>query len=160
MEISQREVSVRQNLSKEQVHNTFWQRVNAAAVADPELVEIINNFSSPGPYQMPLSPATQEAVMKAEKGPEIMRHLFNNKQLAYELARMSPIDAAIKVGELNHEIRSKPAVTIRQVSTSPSPASHVDPGTGPITTVDDVFDESTKPDINEWMKAKNRKQYG
>jgi hypothetical protein len=66
-------------------------------------------------------PHIAEIVEGNEKGPEIAYYLGNNPNVAFDLARLSPLEAAVEVGKLEAKISKEPKP--RAVSQAPTPIS-------------------------------------
>lgn len=63
------------------------------------------------------SEALGAAILEAENAPEIIYHLGKNPDLAYQIAGMSPVQAARAIGKLEAQLSAAPAV-----SQAPAPA--------------------------------------
>lgn len=112
------------------------ERLRKATELDPEIQDIADSFHLPGKYQMTLSTAMQEAILESEVGPEILRHLYNNKQDAAKIARLGQVAAVREMLKIETEL-SKPKNAVKQVSSAPPPITPVRP-TGAVEVDDDL----------------------
>ena len=130
---------------------TYQERLDKAAEVDPEIADIANNWNKPGQYALPLAPAMQDAIVESDVGPEILRHLYNNKQEAARIARLTPIAAVREMlvieGKIKEEIiKNQP----RRVSGAPPPIT-------PVSAQGEIKDDDDKRPaadvIAEYRKA-------
>ncbi|MFI5224583.1 MAG: hypothetical protein ACHQX3_10170, partial [Nitrospirales bacterium] len=73
---------------------------------------------------IPISSEVAALIAGSPVGPEIAYYLSENLPLASEIARMSPLEAAVEIGAIKAKL-SQPKV-IPQVSKAPAPAPKID----------------------------------
>jgi hypothetical protein len=125
----------KQEQTQRQKIETHVERLKKAAELDPEIEDIANNWNVPGKYQMPLSAAMQDAILESDLGPEVLRHLYNNKQEAIRIAKLSPTSVGRAMEKIEAELNKKTAV--KTVSTAPPPIQTVK-ATGVVDVDDDL----------------------
>ena len=114
-----------QQQTLEQKRNKYLERLNKATELDPELQDIADGWMQPGKYQLPLSAAMQDTILESDVGPEILRHLYNNKQEAARIARLGVIAAARELVKIETTITDQSKTTPRRVSNAPPPITPV-----------------------------------
>jgi hypothetical protein len=106
-----------------QKHTEYLKRLEKAAELDPELQDIADNWHQPGQYQLPLNGIMQEAILESEVGPELLRHLYNNKQDTARIARLGAVAAMRELVKLESTLNK--STPVRQVSSAPPPITPV-----------------------------------
>lgn len=113
-----------QNTAADEVYNQYDSQVADFAVKKPDYNSVIAN--------LPEFPSdTYQMLLKTN--PETVYNLAGNLELAYEIAGMSTVDAALRIGQ----ITAVPKATIK-TSAAPEPISPINTGSGP---VGDEWDE-------------------
>lgn len=107
----------------QQKRATYLKRLEKATELDPELEEIANNWYLPGEYHLPLNASTQELVMESEVGPELLRHLFNNKKEAARIAQLSPVASLRELVKIEATIAAANNTPVKKVSGAPPPVT-------------------------------------
>ena len=90
------------------LHKTFNERVEKAAPDYPDFAEKVTNNE-----KLTLRNDIFFSIEQSEMAPHILYHLANNPDVAASLNTLPPIQAAMKLGEIQSEIRiaRKPRVT-------------------------------------------------
>ncbi len=78
-----------------------------------------------GSSEIPVAGHVADALMDAERGPELAYHMANHPDLAERLNKMSPVKAAIELGRLESTLGG---TTARQPSKAPAPITPSRPG--------------------------------
>ena len=125
-----------QEQTRQQKVSTYLERLNKAAELDPELKSISDHWHEPGPYQLPLNDTIQEAILESEIGPEILRHLYNNKQDAARIARLGQVASVRELVKIEEAITNQSKTVPKRVSSAPPPITPVSPS-GAIEIDDD-----------------------
>lgn len=100
----------------------------------------------------PTAPHVANAIMDADRGPELLYHLAHNPELVDKLNGMSPMRAAIELGRIETTLdapaeRPKPRETTQ--SKAPAPITPVQPGAS--TSKDPA--KMSQSEYNEWRKG-------
>lgn len=106
-----------------ELHKDWNQKVEAAKPDYPDFdAKVTNN------EKVMLSNSLYFTIQKSEMGPHVLYHLVDNPEVLASLNKMNPIDAAIKLGEIQAEIRiarkpkpSKAAEPVKPVGSRSSP---------------------------------------
>lgn len=109
------------------LHKNWNEKVEAAKPDYPDFdTKVTNN------EKVELANSLYFTIQKSEMGPHVLYHLVENPEVLAALNKMNPIDAALKLGEIQAEIRiarkpkpSKAAEPVKPVGsrTSPQPKS-------------------------------------
>ncbi len=112
------------NAQIETLHKTFNERVAAAKTELPEFDELVTNNE-----KLHLRNDVFFAIERAELAPHILLHIAKNPDLAESLNKLDPINAAMRLGEIQAEIRvarkpkpTKAAEPVSPVGQRASPA--------------------------------------
>lgn len=103
----------------------------------------------------PTLPHVAQAIMDADRGPELLYHLANNPEIVDRLNEMSPYRAAMELGRIEDKLPSAakaPPTPPRETTQSKAPAPITPVAPGSTTTKD-----PTKMDMEEY-KAFRAKQ--
>lgn len=106
-----------------ELHKSFNEKVEKAATEYPDFAEKVTNNE-----KLQLRNDVFFTIEKAEMAPHLLYHLANNPTEAASLNNLSPYDAAIRIGELQAEIKiarkpqiSKAAEPVKPVNQRASP---------------------------------------
>jgi hypothetical protein len=138
-ERARQEQEQRQQTEQERVRS-FQQRAQSVRESHPDFDDVVSNPA------LPISQAMADAAYSSEKGPEILYHLGTNPQLAEQLYRMSPVEAAMAIGRLEATL-SRPA---RNKTNAPDPIEPVSGGSGTPT----VDPDRMTPE--QWLAWRNK----
>jgi hypothetical protein len=131
----QQEQTVQQTV--QQKRSEYVKRLEKASELDPELADIANKWHLPGEYHLPLNAATQELVLESEVGPELLRHLFNNKKDATRIAQLAPVAAMRELVKIESAITAANNTPVKKVSGAPPPVTPASQQRGALDTDDD-----------------------
>lgn len=139
-----------QRASFEQRKTDFETR--AQEWARKEKVEDIDIIFDPS---LPITQDMAQTLMDADNGPEVLHHLANNRDVARQIARLSPLQQARELGRLEARLANKPVAP--KVSAAPPPAPKVE-GTGDSGRLSFTPDspDSDKLSTEEWLKRRNK----
>jgi hypothetical protein len=120
-DVSQREESAKQSseLKAKERKADFEERAGAFKETTEDFEEVARSPEMIRYYSD--VPHVAEILEGNEKGPEIAYHLGKNPDVAIELARLSPLEAAVAVGKLEAKISKEPKP--RAVTKAPTPIS-------------------------------------
>jgi hypothetical protein len=149
-DLSQKDRAKAEQQTQQEKISTYRTRLDKAIELDPEIETIADNWNKPGKYQMPLSPAMQDTILESEVGPEVLRHLYNNKDVAIKIARLGPTAAIREMLKIETGIVEKSKITPRKVSGAPPPVTPVTPK-GSVAADDDS--RPAKDVIAEYRRA-------
>lgn len=95
-----------------------------------------------------------DAIMDADRGPELVYHLAQNPDVAERLNAMSPARAAIELGKIEASLGeaaapAKAEPPAKKTTTAPAPITPVKPGA---TTAKDPA-KMSQDEYNEWRKG-------
>jgi hypothetical protein len=125
--LEQRVTQQSQQKTQAEIDAAFDERLKKAAETDPELLDIIAHHHQPGPHQMSISPVMAECMKESDIGPEMLRHLANNKDIAKKLAQMNPLTAAREMGKIEAAIIATPKAPVKKISGAPEPITTLAP---------------------------------
>lgn len=94
-----------------------------------------------------------ETLMAADNGPEVLYHLAKNRDVARQIARLSPLQQARELGRLEAKLANKPKAPT--VSAAPPPAPKVE-GSASSTPIAPDSPDSDKLSAEEWAKRRNK----
>jgi len=94
----QREAATKQ----ETLQESYNRQISEAQKAYPDFDEAIAEYDF---HLMPRH--AQEALLHSDMGAHIAYHIANNPDVGDALSRMSPVQAALKIGELGSQLRSE-----------------------------------------------------
>jgi len=119
-----------------ELQSAWEKRVDAAADVYDDFDEVA---LAP---DVPVSDAMAEAIRRAEKGADVLYYLGKNREVAASLARLDPLSAAIRIGEIAATI-ARPAA--KKTTNAPAPIS-------PVGTRAAASKDPDKMSTEEWMK--------
>lgn len=101
---------------RRQVSQAWEQRVEAAS-------DIYDDFEEVAlAPDLPVTGVMAEAIQRAEKGADVLYYLGKNREVAAQIARLDPLSAAIRIGEIAATLaRPQP----KKTSNAPPPISPV-----------------------------------
>jgi hypothetical protein len=120
-EVAQERKAETHGQTQNQKAEEYRKRLAKAVESDPEIQDIANNWNVPGQYQLPLNATMQDAILESDVGPEMLRHLHNNKADAARIARLSPVAAVRELVKIENEILDKSKTQPPKVSNAPPP---------------------------------------
>ena len=137
----QQETTQRQTAEAErrQISQAWEQRVEAAADAYDDFEEVA---LAP---DLPVSGVMAEAIQRAEKGADVLYYLGKNREVAAQIARLDPLSAAIRIGEI--------AATLARPA--PKKATNAPPPISPVGARASVSKDPDKMSTDEWLKWRN-----
>ena len=121
----------------QQKRKTYADRLEKAAELDPDIMDIANNWHLPGQYQLPLNPTMQDTILESEVGPEMLRHLFNNKQDTIRIAQLGPVAAVRELVKIEATITAQSQTNVKKTSTAPPPVAPSSQQRGAVDSDDD-----------------------
>jgi hypothetical protein len=128
----------RQQQTETQKLSAFQDRLKAEAALDPDIITLANTFHLPGPNQLPLSDAMQEAIKDSDVGPKLLRHFANNRAEVMRLAAMSPTTQLREIGRIEAAIINKPQPVVKHVTAAPDPIKPVGGNASPDVDEDKI----------------------
>ena len=112
------------NAQIETLHQTFNERVSAAKTELPEFYELVTNNE-----KLQLRNDVFFAIERAELAPHILLHIAKNPDIAESLNKLDPISVAMRLGEIQADLRiarkpkpTKAAEPVSPVGNRASPA--------------------------------------
>lgn len=128
--------------------NEDWSaKVADVAEALPDYGEVV------GKSDVPIAAHVGEALMDADRGPELAYHLAQNPDVAAKLNSMSAARAAMELGRIEASLGSGSAKPAARQSNAPPPIQPVRPGA---TTTKDPA-KMDQADYNEWRAKQLRR---
>lgn len=115
----------------------YTKRLAKAVESDPGIQDIANNWNKPGQYQLPLNATMQDTILESEVGPEMLRHLYNNRADAAHIARLGPVAAVRELVKIETELVAQSKTKPSKVSNAPPPITPLKP-TGAVNVDDDL----------------------
>jgi len=115
----QQQTQKAQATAAEATFNTFQEKVVEFQKQAPDFQEVTSQVPD-------LQPETLEAVMQHEKAAEIAYYLGKHLDVADQIVQMTPIQAAIKLGEISAQLTAI-TKTVKQ-SAAPAPIAPIDSG--------------------------------
>lgn len=112
----QKQAQQAQVSAQETTFNTFQQKVAEFTKQAPDFHEVTGLVPD-------LQPETLEAVMQHEKAPEIAYYLGKHLDVADQIVQMTPIQAAIKLGEISAQLTATPKTV--KTSAAPEPVNPI-----------------------------------
>ncbi len=131
--------------TQDAIDRRYRERMAAAAISDPELLEIENDATLPVSLPMAI------AIKESEAAPSILRYLSAHRDEAARIARLNPIAAAREMGRLEARLSAPtvPQTQTKTVSQAPEPHKPVGGATATIDLDDD------KAPIDEFVRRRN-----
>lgn len=129
--------------------NTEWgAKVAAITESLPDYAEVA------GKSEIEIRDFVVDAIMDADRGPELVYHLAQNPDVAARLNDMSPARAAIELGKIEATLGepaapAEAAPPAKKTTTAPAPITPVKPGA---TTSKDPA-KMGQAEYNEWRKG-------
>jgi small-conductance mechanosensitive channel len=108
--MQQQEIAAKQQAVQQEVANSFNEQVAAKTAINADYQEVVSQLPE-------FNSDTLGAIMGADNGADIAYALGQRLDLAYEIANASPMAAAMKLGELQAQLKAAP-----QIKTSAAPA--------------------------------------
>ncbi len=136
------------------VHTQFVNRMRAAAVDDPSVMDMMDDPSF-FPHNIPAAGPIVALIKESELAPDILRHLYNDRGRLESLYRMNPLAAAREIGKIEAELAKSTKQPVRKVSQAPEPVKTVG-GKGASAVIEDEDQLSTA----EFMQRRNKAQFG
>lgn len=131
----------------QRARETFAQKTAEAQEVYPDFEDVVSSAAS-----MPISPAIERALMKADNGADLVYHFAKNPEDLEKLNRLNPIDAAIAIAKLDMKVQ-RPTT---KASAAPKPIK-------PVTSAQTA--PSGEPDVSDerawlaWRTKQVQKQY-
>lgn len=126
----------------------FFERMEKAAETDPDL---LTDFRDPS---LPVSAPMADLIKDSECAPQLVRYLLSNRAEAAKIAQLGPLAAAKEIGKLETKLTAtSPTVPTKTISQAPEPIK-------PIISAGPVSVDLEKMPVEEFMKARNAKQFG
>jgi len=126
-EIQYREIQARIEAQRQQVINTWAERVNQAKQELPDFDDMIESAD------VAVSDDVRDAIIESDVGPRILYYLAENSEFAHKLAGMSARQALKEIGKLEDRLSTKteaaPAAPKVPKSKAPPPINPVRGGT-------------------------------
>lgn len=119
--VEQRLQQREQKQKQETLQESYNRQMNEAREAYPDFEEALAD------YEFELMPMhAREAILHSDMGAHIAYHIANNPEVGDALSRLSPVQAAIRIGELAAKLKSessraKPAAKITKAPPPISP---------------------------------------
>ena len=106
----------RERETMEQSTAAFWEKADELTERFPDFDSVVRD------PELPLNGVILEFVMASDIGPELAYHLGKHKGEAMKVARMSSVNAVMRLLEIQNEIKSKPKA---RISAAPEPMQPV-----------------------------------
>jgi hypothetical protein len=135
-----------QQQKQENVRSEFQQSVNSAIEKHPDWHERMDDIRD-----VNVSPQISEAIMSSDNRADVLYHLACNPNIARQIASMSPVKAAIRIGQIDAQLSSKQTgehVTKQKKQTSKAP-----PPINPVAPSGSVNKDPAKMSPDEWAKS-------
>lgn len=114
----QQEIAAKQQAESEKIANSFNEQVIAKTAVNADYQEVVGQLPD-------FNSDTLTAIMSADNGADIAYALGQRLDLAYEIANASPMVAAMKLGELNAQLKAAPQI---KTSAAPAPIEGINSG--------------------------------
>lgn len=127
---------------------TFRQRETDFAKANPDYLTLTRDPS------LPFTRELVDLVAESEKGPDVLYHLANNRDLADRIAGLSPVGAAREIGRIEAMLeKPAPAPAPKPaISKAPPPPPKIE-ATDSTPRVSTTSPDSDTLTDDEWVKA-------
>lgn len=137
-----------------EVHDKFMLRMKEAEKDDPSVGDM---FKDPTffPHNRPEAGSIISVIKESEVAPQILSHLYSNRDELDSLYRMSPLAAAREIGRLESKFMATPKTPTKKVSQAPKPVSTVGGGGNSA-----VIEDEDKMSTDDFMRKRNKAQYG
>ena len=110
-EVTEQQKQAQAAQQQEAVQVSFNEKVAALVVEKPDYADVVGN--------LPEFPSdTLAALMESENGPELAYYLGQHADIADSIATASPIQAAMKLGQISAQLSAQP---VKEVKTSAAP---------------------------------------
>lgn len=120
--IAQKFMQYQQQNQQQKLQATFQQRIEAEAVNDPTIYDIVQDPS------LPISDSMAPLVQESDVAPQLLKWLHNNRKEAARIAQMHPLMAAKEIGAIEAGIKNTPKPEPpKRVSQAPEPIKTVTP---------------------------------
>ncbi len=116
--------------SQQEALQSFNSRLETARAESPDFQTVALN------PDLPVSQVMSQVIIRSENGPQMLYHLGQNPNLAFKIANMGPIEAALEMGKLSATIGDGKKLNISRAT---APISRVQ---GRVTTQKDPETES------------------
>jgi hypothetical protein len=132
MEEKVKEAQARAEAQRQQVINTWAQRVNAAKAEIPDFDEMVSSAD------VSVSNEVRDAIFESELGPQILYHLAENPEIANKLQGMTVTGALRTIGKLEAQFeKTEPQTKTAVKSKAPAPINPIKASAnGPVTELD------------------------
>lgn len=135
--------------AEENAKKAYRERLEAAAEADPTIMDIAEDDT------LPVSKPMAQVIMHSEYAPQVLKWLNNNRKEAAKIAQMHPILAAKELGIIEAQIKYAPKPEpVKRVSSAPAPVQTVNPSASPA-----AIDEDDLP-MKEYYRRRTKATLG
>lgn len=119
-------------------------KLEAAQSTLPDYAEVV------GSSEVPILQHVAQALMDADRGPELAYHMAQNPEVAERLNKMSPMKAALELGRLETALAAPVA---KQTTNAPAPAT-------PIRTTSARQSDPAKMSMDEYVEYRRKQGAG
>jgi hypothetical protein len=130
-------------------HEKFLARVEKAAEEDPDIKDYVED------HTLPISSEMASVIRDSDVGPQLLKHLGQNRDEATRLEKLSktnPVLAIREMGKLEERLSTKPKPVVNRISAAPEPVKTV------TATGNNNVDESSLS-MEEWARRRNEQQF-
>lgn len=139
-------------LTKKQTESARFQTITAHKEREAEFAKKVPDYFEIAHYA-PITESMAEIVMESEMSAELAYHLGKNRQVALNLARLTPLQQAREIGRIEAKLAAKPTPAATSAAPPPAPKLEGNRGTSP---VEPGTAEADKLSTEEWLKRRNK----
>ena len=125
--------------TKDEINRKFADNVKTFAEGKADYMDVMGALPQ-------LQPSVLDELMSSDNGPELVYFLGNNLEIANNIARMNPVAAGIKIGEIAHKLAEPTQI---KPSSAPDPIEAISSGGNVESNIDDEIS------IADWMNKNN-----
>jgi hypothetical protein len=140
-------------LTQKQTETARFQTVTAHKEREAEFAKKVPDYFEVAHYA-PITESMAEIIMDSDNSAELAYHLGKNRQVALNLARLSPLQQAREIGRIEAKLAAKP--TPAAVSGAPPPAPRLENAGNPGGSAKPDAPESDKLSDAEWTRLRNK----
>lgn len=140
-------------LNKKQTDTARYQTITAHKEREAEFAKKVPDYFEVAHYA-PITESMAEIVMESDMSAELAYHLGKNRQVALNLARLTPIQQAREIGRIEAKLAAKP--TPAATSNAPPPAPRLGGAADAGTAAKPDSPDSDKLSDAEWVRRRNQ----
>lgn len=135
------------------VEESFSDREEDFSDKHDDYYEITRNRS------LPVTDVMSQAILEAERGPDILYYLGVNVKEAQRISKLSPVMQVKELGKIEARLESDSPPIVKKSSAAPAPIKPVVPKAPPIHKFETTDPRSTESmSVSEWIEAERQRQ--